>query len=185
MAAGEITLHADRTDQVGALYSKPIAVAPGSTVVIRRQVFVHAASRKFEGGLTAFGVTDTSLSAGKPSMQQCRFSVGYRNFDYETDQNLFTLTDGQVYPSGPGKFAGGTAPTTPPQWDQWFDEEVRYHSGTGETVYLINGQERMRLKARPLDQPYLKLLLQPYGWGTGHFVRMRGFQVSVEKKCAG
>ena len=182
VADGELTLNADQTDQVGVLYSRPVPVPPGSTVIIRRRIFVHTANREFEGALMAYGVADPGLSAAKPPMDQSLFYIGYRNYDYQTDQNLFTLADGRVYPPGPGKFAGGTAPTTAPLWDQWFNEEVRYNAGTGDTVYSINGQERMRLKARPLDQPYLKLLLHPYGWYTGHYLRMRDFQIAVETR---
>ncbi len=176
----EITLNADRRDQVGALYYKPIAVPRGSILVIKRQVFVHAANRKFEGCLTAYGVSDESLSAVKPAYEQAVFNIGYKNFDYETDQNLFALSDGRSHPRGPGKFASGTAPSTSPLWDQWFSEEIRYNSRSGETIYLINGQERMRYMAQALDQPYIKLLLHSYGWNTGHYTKMRGFQVSVE-----
>lgn len=175
----EITLQADRTDQVAVLYRKPIIVPSGSTVILRRQVYVHAANRKFEACLTAFGVNDDDLSARKPPISECLFNVGYKNFDYETDQNFFALTDGRVYPPGPGKFAGGTAPTTSPLWDQWFDEEIRYNSRTGETVCLLNGKERLRLMARPLTQPKLKLMLHPYGWNTGHFVRIRNLTIST------
>ena len=173
----EATLRADRTDQVGILYSAPIPVSKGARLVIRRQVFVHAANRTFGGGMQAFEVSDPSLSPAKPDFTKHLFTVTYNNFEKGTDLNCFSLQCGTNVPEGPGTHAGGKAPKTAPIWDQWFAEEIVYDSGSGDTSYCINGEEKMRALGAPLKEPFIKILFHPYGWGTGHFMKMQSFQV--------
>ncbi|MBF0498682.1 MAG: hypothetical protein HQM09_01005 [Candidatus Riflebacteria bacterium] len=176
---GKLKLLADRTDHVGVMYSRPIAVPKDATIRIARRLFVHAANRKFGGSFDVFGAVAGAPSAVKPEHSNHLFGVTYNNFDYETNLNCFALISGSNIPKGPGKHQGGQAPSISPLWDAWFDEEIIYNSGTGETVYKVNGEERMHVTGVRLEQPCIKLQIHPYGWNTGHYLEMSNLSVSL------
>ncbi|MBF0547741.1 MAG: hypothetical protein HQM08_25100 [Candidatus Riflebacteria bacterium] len=176
---GKLKLTADKTDHVGVVYSRPIAIPKGAKIKFSRRMFVHAASRKFGGVIEFFGVPQGKPSAEKPPIQEHLFGVTYNNFDYEADWNCFALITGANFPKGPGKHQGGQAPFTAPLWDNWFTEEIVYDGSTGETVYSMNGQEKMRVTGSRLEQPCIKLMMHPYGWGTGHFMEISDLSITL------
>ncbi|MEI7672301.1 MAG: putative Ig domain-containing protein, partial [Deltaproteobacteria bacterium] len=180
-ANGIATLNADKTDQVGVMYSKPLAVTKGDILTIKRRTYLHPANREYGGTLSVYEVADPALSASKPDTFAPLFGLIYYNFDYRTDLNLFSLVSGGKFPYGPGDYSGGTAPQIMPLWNQWFEEEFIYNSGTGDTVYKINGLEKMRTQASPLAQPYLKIMMHSYGWYTGHYLQMDYIAVETAK----
>lgn len=165
---GDFVLMADKTDQVAAVYSRPIAVPADAVIHIRRRMKVHAASRKFGGALEVFGADPGVPSAAKPDFSRRLFGVTYQNMDYETDLNCIALITGTNYPAGPGKYQGGTAPSMPGIWDEEFDEELAYDPRTGDVSLTINDLPPLRARGEPLKHPCIKLLMHPYGWGTGH-----------------
>ncbi len=178
---GIVSLNADVTDQVGVMYSKPFAVEKGDIVTIKRRVLVHPANRYYGGIINVYEVADPALSASKTDTFAPLFGLFYANYSYQTDLNLFSLIWAGNLPYGPGDYSGGRAPQIAPLWDQWFDEEFVYNSGTGDTVYKINGLEKMRVQASPLTEPYLKVMMHSYGWWTGHYMQMDYLIVETTK----
>ncbi|MBF0407504.1 MAG: hypothetical protein HQM10_09120 [Candidatus Riflebacteria bacterium] len=176
---GEVTLLAERTNEVGVLYSRPIAVPRGAVIFLRRRVKIHAANRKFGGTLEVFACESGVPSPAKPDFNQRLFAITYQNMDYETDLNCIALLTGSNVPNGPGKYQGGQAPLIPGRWDEWLEEEVSYDTGSGEVTYRLPGIEPLRAKGVPLAQPCIKLLQHPYGWGTGHYVTMDFIEIFI------
>ena len=174
---GTMTIQADKTDMVAVVYSRPIAVSRESRLVFRRRVKIHAASRTFGGAFEVFGVDDPAMNGARPQISSHLFGVTYQNTNYQTDLNCIALLTGTNIPKGPGNYAGGQAPSIPGIWDTWFDEEVVYDASTGETTYLLNGKEVMRAAGAPLTTKYIKVMMHPYGWGTGHSMVMDSFEL--------
>ncbi len=65
-------------------------------------------------------------------------------------------------------------------WDEWFTEVLTYDPSTGYSTYSINGATPLTYIANPLNGNSIQLLIDSYGWYTGHYTKYDYIKITQE-----
>ncbi|OAQ20922.1 WSC domain-containing protein [Thermosulfurimonas dismutans] len=185
---GILDLLCNRTDQSPFVASKPIPLKEGEVFVLRRRVKAHYANNYFEGGIWFYQTDGSDVRMPKKRAAWLSafgtglFQVTYYNYVYEKPgvRQYVPAKHGFVL-SGANWRQLGNYGVLQPIWDQWFVEEIVYDPETATVRYRINGQE-VTAKAAPLRTPFIRFIMHPYGWYTGHEIQVDWIEWSVRPK---
>lgn len=147
-----ITIAQNVTNRGGALVTKPITPVPGRILRITKETMVHYAGNNYTG---------MTVILGQDPSREILSAVGYYHYDRE---NYF----------GAGFIR--TPFTTGPVWDAWFREVITYDPATGRTTLSINNGPPLAYAGRPASGPF-RLGMHSYGWGTGHYQKVRALSM--------
>ncbi|OPX99072.1 MAG: hypothetical protein A4E60_02883 [Syntrophorhabdus sp. PtaB.Bin047] len=147
-----ITIAQSATDRGGALVTKPITPLAGKILRITKETMVHHAGSNYTG---------MTVILGQDASREVLSAVGYYHYDRE---NYF----------GAGFLR--TPFTTRPVWDAWFREVITYDPATGRTTLSINNGPPLAYAGRPASGPF-RLGMHSYGWGTGHYQKVRALSM--------
>ncbi len=162
---GTIRLYNDRTDDGPIMYSTPIAINNGSTVKIRRKIYIHSSNRHLNGTLSVLSTSNNTLDVNSLN-SLC--GIQYVNETYPSDWNGFYLYD-----------RNNQSAYMPPIWDDWFEEEFIYNTASGEASYVING-EAVSNKCKIFeDDGYIVFKIHNFGWYTGHYLDMDYIDIEI------
>lgn len=140
------------TNRGGAVVTKPIIIQAGKKLRITKETMVHFAGDHYTG-MTAV--------LGQDPAKDVLSAVGYYRYEAE---NYF----------GAGFLK--TQARTRPVWDVWFREVIVYDPGSGKTVLSVNNGPELVYQGRPASGA-VRVGLHAYGWGTGHFQKVRYFSL--------
>lgn len=184
LANGELTLACDRVDDPPILMSKGMVIQKGDIFKIKRRTFAHGASDTYRPWAavqelnTSDFIVDTDDVAGLFSFQHLNFTYDKGRYPgavtqanlglyIAPGQNLKTLPTSQY----------GVSPLT---LDKWVEEEFIYDSGTGKVTITSDGHT-MNFMSKPLEKSYVRFLMNPYGWGTGHYDKMDWIEFTIDR----
>jgi hypothetical protein len=175
---GILDMPVEETDRCGFVVSKSIPVEKGDIIKIKRKVKMHYANEYFDAGFElletdkeGFELSDDRSHWTKP-LGDGIFNIMYLHYYYEPDG--LPITDGVLVNRG-DDYATFNLP-----FDEWFEEEITYNTATGELTYSINGESKT-VKAKPLNKKYVRIMMHPYGWWTGHDVKVDYIDIKVIK----
>ena len=148
MAHNVLEIFQNAVNRGGAVVTKPIAARGGKKLKVTKETMVHFAQDHYTG-MTAV--------LGQDPAKDILSAVGYYHYESE---NYF----------GAGFLR--TQAKTRPVWDAWFREVITYDPATGRTTLSVNNGQVLAYAGRPASGPF-RIGLHAYGWGTGHFQKVR------------
>ncbi len=184
---GMLVLDVNETDHGPELVTKGIPVSPDSVVTVEWRAQVHYANEYFAGQV-GFYLTDYAdfyapgsnyrIAPHKTSDDQALrvVTVLYRNYVYN---NYSPPIGGEAF-----GICGGNRQclVSEPIWDRPFTNKVEINFAEGEVRFWQNGEYigEVPVDKRPdASHPYLKIWFSPYGWWTGHSIRLDYFRINV------
>ena len=179
ISEGIMSLEVVKTNDGPFMHGEAIPITDGDVLTIERRVKVSPASDKHLGGIFIRGTEQAGLHSD--------FEVSIVNIQYvdyswdgsthQGDWNLFVLNQPLWVEQSPNQLFN----TTEPVWNEWFEEKIVYDSGTGNTTYFINGEKVIEAQARSeIENDFVKVIISPYGWYTGHKTQMEWISVTLE-----
>lgn len=181
---GILTLQVDETDRGPFLLSKPFPIASGDVLTIKRRVKIHYANDNFTGGFAILQTDDDNL---KPQMIENTWGRGLgqaavlveyvHNYDESSTRpgrDLF-----RVLP--PTWETDDNYAVVEPIFDDWIEEELTYDTRSNKITYIVNGKE-FKVNGLNIDKGYVRIFTHPYGWYTGHYMKMDWIEIKVEDK---
>jgi len=180
---GILTLTDQVVDRAPMLISDPITLKPGEILTVRRKVRLHYANEYFDGAMriTAPVNGELKLIPGTDrwdaNLGQIVANVSYLHYFYMQDNKattdgfvLFNVVDG-----------GMTAEVSlNPVFDEWFTESISYYASSGDTMWQINGETYLA-KGIPLKQPAVCVMMNAYGWFTGHSMDIDQIEINIDE----
>ncbi len=184
VANGELTLPCDQVDNPPILMSKGIPIRSGDIFKIKRRTFAHAASDTYRPWAAVQEVVTDAFTTNSADALGL-FSFQHLNFTYDpgrypggvTQTNLgLYAAPGQTLSTLPASQYG----TTPLTLDKWVEEEFVYNTATGQVTITSDGNT-MTFTSKTLDEFFVRYLMNPYGWGTGHYDKLDWIEFIVER----
>ncbi|GEM_PF-932340 len=183
---GILEMPVKETDRNGVVVSKPIKVNKGDIVIVRRRVLAHYANEYFQGGFEFYQTNESALKITRydkywlNSYGRRLFAVGYYHYYYEKPGvSLYVPTKNGFAVYGQNWRNAKNYAVFDPIWDNWFEEEIIYDTGTEEVTYKLNGQEG-KILAAPYNSSHIRIVMHPYGWYTGHYMKVDWIEVEVK-----
>lgn len=187
VSGGELTLPCDQVDNPPILMSKGIPIQPGDIFRVKRRTYAHAASDTYRPwSVVQEVVTDDFTTNSADSLNL--FSFQHLNFTYDPGRYPGATTQGNLgLYIEPGANLGSLPQSqygvTPLTLDRWVEEEFVYNSQTGEVTITSDGHT-MTFMSKSLDKFFVRYLMNPYGWGTGHYDKLDWIEFIVERPGA-
>ncbi len=187
---GYLDLKCNYTDRSAFIVSKPIPIKKGEILIIRRRLKVHYANKYFEGGIWFYQTDGRKIAmpqnrnAWLSAFGKNLFNVTYFNYYYEKPgvrQYVPTKFGFVIYGIDWRNKRNYSIFT--PIWDKWFTEEIIYNPAKNEATYRLNGYAAT-VKTAPLIEPYIRFIMHPYGWYTGHDIKIDWVDVIIKKANA-
>jgi hypothetical protein len=187
LANGELTLPCDVTDDPPILMSKGIPIQKGDIFKVRRRTFAHASNDTYRPWTVVQEVntdaytTDKNASTSLYSFQHLNFTFEKGRYPNAVTQNNLGLyiSPGQDLKTLP-ESQFGVSPLT---LDKWVEEEMIYNTATGQVTIVSDGNT-MEFMSKPLEKSYVRYLMNPYGWGTGHYDKLDWVEFTIERPGA-
>ena len=180
---GILDMPVNETDRCGFVVSKSIPVEKGDIIKIKRKVKMHYGNEYFDAGFKlmesdkeGFELGDDESYWTKP-LGNSLFNIMYLHYYYEPDG--LPITDGVLICSKNWKETNNYETFDLP-FDEWFEEEITYNTATGDLTYSINGDSKT-INAKPLNKSYVRIMMHPYGWWTGHDVKVDYINIDIIK----
>jgi len=184
---GMLVLEVNETDHGPELITKGIPVSPNSVVTVEWRAQVHYANEYF-AGQAGFYLTDyEGFYAPGSNYQIPPFrtsddqelavaAVYYRNYAYN---NYPPPVGGESF-----GICGGNHQclVSDPVWDRPFTNKVEINFPEGKVRFWQNGNYLGEVPVAHLPDAhtsYLKISFSPYGWWTGHSLRLDYFRLNV------
>jgi len=181
---GILTLSVDETDRCPYLLSKPLEVANGDVITIERRVKLHYANEHFTGGF-ALLQTDESILKPKIMNNDWAKSLGEGALLIEYTHNYSKSAE------RPGRDIFRILPPTwkegynyavaEPIFDDWFVEKLIYDTRNNKITYILNGKE-YKVNGLNINKKYIRIFTHPYGWFTGHYMKIDWIKIKIEDK---
>lgn len=181
---GQLILIQDITDNGPFLHSLPFRVESGDIVTISRQVALQPANDKLLAQMALYGTDEPTLSSTYTD-QYIVVQYLYYNWDGDTYRGSW---DNFVF--NERKWDSDTNPLDlenplPPIWNEWFTETIVYDTASSQAAYYINGEQVALAPAfNDFTGGFLKLVISPYGWQTGHATYMNMLEITVESSAS-
>lgn len=180
---GYLTLSDQVTDRAPILVSDPIYLNPGEILTVRRKVRLHYANDYFNGAMRITAPVDGKLNLQPgtdrwdSNFGQIVANIDYLHYFYMEDNKA--ATDGFIlYNVVDGGYSAEEIVT--PVFDQWFTESISYYASSGDTMWQINGQTYLS-KGLPLKQPAVCVVMNAYGWYTGHSMDIDQIEINIDQ----
>lgn len=178
---GILTARVNETDRGPFMLSKPIEIKANTLITIKRKVKLSYGNNQFTGGLSLIQTSSKNVDPvlvdkdwyknfGQPfllmeyvhSADETSTRPGKHNFrllvpDWETTEN-YALTD--------------------PIFGEWFEETLTFDCNTGRVTYT-NGGKLLVLKGYRPTEPYFRVFMHPYGFYTGHEMKLDWVEIKV------
>ncbi|NQZ23345.1 MAG: hypothetical protein HRT53_14985 [Colwellia sp.] len=168
-----VMLNQDQTDNGPSLLSIGIAPIDGKKLKISRKLELHShishsylgGNEFFVGGLNIYSSSNSNKLSSDNSFLEGMCQVRYYDYEYQGDWDTFFLNDKDDINTH-----------IPSIWDEQFVETLIYDPQTGEATYQI-GSNIVTADCEPLNQDYIRIYMQSYGWWTGHYTKIYDFDV--------
>jgi len=165
---GIINLYNDRTDDGPVMYSNPIKVNKGDFITVKRKAYVHSSNRHLNGALNIMSTNSDTLDVNNAN-NLCRIS--HVNETYQGDWNGFYLDN-----------RSNTNAYITHIWDDWFVEELKYNTKTGEASYTVNNTTVSHTCKALGDEKNILFQIHNFGWYTGHYVKMDYIDIKIQEE---
>jgi len=163
---GIINLYNDRTDDGPVMYSKPLPINKGDIITVKRKAYVHTSNRHLNGTLNIVSTDSDTLDVNNLS-GLCRIS--HVNETYQGDWNGFYLDS-----------RSNTDAYITPIWDDWFVEELKYNTQTGEATYTVNDITVSHTCKAVGSEKNILFQIHNFGWYTGHYIKMDYIDIQID-----
>ena len=184
LSGGELTLPCDITDDPPILMSKGMTIQKGDIFKVKRRTFAHASNDTYRPWTLVQEVnTDTFTTNAEDSTNL--YSFQHLNFTYDkgrypeavTQANLgMYVMPGQDLKTMPSSQYG----ILPLTLDKWVEEELVYDTNTGKVTITSDGNT-MEFMSKPIDEQFIRYLMNPYGWGVGHYDKLDWIEFTIER----
>ena len=180
---GVAELRVEETDRGPFLLSRPLEMEGGEVIQIKRRALVEYGNEYLNAGMSILETSKKDMvpladeESWRRNMGSSLVSVSYLNYHHEPDQKA--AKEGFAV-KGVDWRDNNQYHVLDPIFGEWFEEELIYHTGTGEVVYRLNGEE-VSLQTELVKEPYIRVFLHPYGWYTGHKLLLDHFSISVKE----
>lgn len=184
LSGGEMTLPCDITDDPPVLMSKGLTIQKGDIFKIKRRTFAHASNTTYRPW-TLIQEVGTDAFTTNPDDSYNLYSFQHLNFTYDkgrypeaiTQANLaMYVKPGQDLKTLPHSQYG----VLPLTLDKWVEEELVYDTGTGKVTITSDGSTA-EFMSKPLEKQFVRYLMNPYGWGTGHYDKLDWVEFIIER----
>lgn len=184
LSSGELTLPCDITDDPPILMSKGLSIQKGDIFKIKRRTFAHAASDTYRPW-TLIQEVNTDTFTTDPNSSANMYSFQHLNFTYDKGRYPESVTQANLGMHAlPGQDLStlssdkyGILPLT---LDKWVEEELVYDTNTGQVTITSDGNTT-QFMSKPLEKQYVRYLMNPYGWGTGHYDKLDWVEFTIER----
>lgn len=184
VSGGEMTLPCDRTDNPPILMSKGISVQKGDIFTIKRRTYAHAANDTYRPWALVQEVNTDGYTTNAEDSTNL-FSFQHLNFTYDPGRYPGAVTQANLgLYAQPGQNIAQLPQSqygvTPLTLDRWVEEEFVYDTESGQVTITSDGNT-MTFTSKALEKPYIRFLMNPYGWNTGHYDKMDWIEFSVQR----
>ena len=185
---GYLDLQCNKTDRSAFIATKPIHLKNDEVMHIKMRIKVHYANKYYEGGVW-FYATDVGKKVTMPKNPNAWLSA--------FGKNLFNVTHYHYYYEKPG-----VTPYVParngfaiysmnwrkeknygiigPIWDRWFIEDIYYYPAKRVAILKV-GNKIKKVYTPPYNKDYIRFIIHPYGWYTGHSLQVDWIRITVRK----
>lgn len=177
---GSLVIEAAETDRNPFVHSKALPLPDNGIVTVRRRVKIHNANEYFNGTFSIYQSSREGIKIPEDDTgrEETEGIVGVQFLNFQYDPGRFPITDGVLVSAPDYRNSGEYAVIEEAPFDRWVEEEIEYHSGTGEIVYRLDGESRI-ITGNPAILPYFRIYMNAYGWHTGHRADVDYIEVSV------
>jgi len=186
MQNGILKLSADAKGVMPFMLSKPLELQSKDVLTIKRKVKFSHGAESFAGGLALYQTTDLELMP-EPSDGSWFSALGDGIVLIEYSYNLTNTSD------RPGRDVfrflasdweyNDNYQIISPVYDEWVEETLIFDMRSNQMIYKL-GEKEYKLYSYKLDKSAIRILMHPYGTGTGNVIEVDYVEVTIEDKSS-
>lgn len=171
------------TDRAPIVMSKPFPIDKKSLVTIKRRVKLHYGNEVFTGGMSILQTDDQEVAPiSKSSVWYEDFGQSVLLMEYVHDESKDSVRPGRhnFRLLIPGWDKNDNYGVMQPIFDEWFVETLTLDCMTGRITYKIDDKSLI-IKGYKPDKNFLRVMMHPYGFYTGHEMQIDWMEIKVER----
>ncbi len=205
ISEGNALITTDEMDRGGQLWSSYFSYDPTKLIVVTSRLRVHP-NRNYEeyNFLGEFFLIpkvfqNTQSEENELDVLKTRlvdvdtlksgtlgFGVMYVKTEYKDDKQVpvegfFIVKPGGKPPTLYAQKHNLISPSITPIWDNWFEQKFIYNPTTGLIEYFIDNEKKGEFivgEMSKFDEYKMQLLIEPYGWYTGHSMEIDWIKIT-------
>ena len=186
MDDGILNLSSDAQSIMPFMLSKPLELQSKDVLTIKRKVkFSHGAG-SFAGGLALYQTSDLELipeatdgswfTAMGDGIVLIEYSYDLANTSERPGRDVFRfLASDWEY--------NDNYQLISPVYDEWVEETFIFDMRSNQMIYKL-GEKEYKLYSYKLDKSAVRILMHPYGTGTGNAMEIDYVEVTIEDKSS-
>lgn len=176
-----LTAIVGETDRGPFLLSKPIDIKANSLITVKRRVKLKYGNNQFTGGFTLYQTDQRNVAPELIDKEWFKnFGQALMLMEYVHTSDTTSTRPGNhnfrlLVPDWQEteNYAIAT-----PIFDEWFEETFTFDCSTGRITYT-NGDKLLVLKGYRPTQNRFRIFMHPYGFYTGHEMKIDWIEVKV------
>lgn len=181
---GVLILSKDTTGTMPFMLSKPLELQGKDVLTIKRRVKISRGNDTFSGGMTLYQTTNLDLIPEKSDgswftamgdgIVLVEYSYDLINESDRPGRDVFRfLASDWSY--------NDNFHLITPVYDTWIEETLIFDMRSNQMTYKIDDKE-YKLYSYQLDKSAVRLLMHPYGTGTGNQIEIDYVEITIEDK---
>lgn len=183
---GILTLSADTTGQIPYMLSKPLELQSKDVLTIKRKVKFSHGDGVFAGGLALYQTSDLELipeaSDGAWSsalgdgvvLIEYSYDLAYQSERPGRDVFRFLASDWEY---------NDNYQLINPIYGEWVEETLILDMRSNQLIYKL-GDKEYKLYTYSLDKSAVRVMMHPYGEGTGNIIEVDDMTITIEDKSS-
>jgi hypothetical protein len=183
---GVLKLSSDTTGVMPYLLSKPLELQSKDVLTIKRRVKISHGNDTFAGGLALYQTTDLDLVPDRTDGSWfTAIGDGIMLLEYSYDLQYESERPGRDvirFLAADWEYNNNYQLITP-IYDEWIDETLIFDMRSNQMIYKLNDKE-YKLYSYKLDKSAVRIMMHPYGTGTGNSIDIDYVEVTIEDKSS-
>jgi hypothetical protein len=181
---GILELSQDVTGIMPYMLSKPLELQSKDVLTIKRRIKISHGLDTFSGGLALYQTLDLELMPEPTDGAWfTAFGDGVALIEYSYDLTHETERPGKDvfrFLAADWEYNDNYQLVTP-VYDEWVDETLIFDMRSNQMIYKL-GDKEYKLYSYKLDKSAVRILMHPYGTGTGNIIEIDSMDVTIEDK---
>lgn len=181
---GVLKLSSDTTGIMPYILSKPLELQSKDVLTIKRRVKITHGNDTFSGGMALYQTTDLDLVPERTDGSWfTSIGDGIVLLEYSYDLKFATERPGRDvirFLAADWEYNNNYQLITP-VYDEWIDETLIFDMRSNQMIYKLNDKE-YKLYSYKLDKSAVRIMMHPFGTGTGNSIDIDYIEVTIEDK---